>query len=388
MKKVNFPLAALFLMLYFFNSCKEEMTAPVPIAPILKEIRMPEESKTIPGKDVVITGKGFSKSDIVYLKSLLGSIIKVTVKQVTDQKIVIELPKDIEGGSYNVIIERNGLQSILPELLQIPFLVIIDDLKMPSEDVVANTTINIEGKGFLAGDVLLLTSESYPDGVSFKITNVSVSENGITFKVPIGCYGLNEVTIERGLKKGILGNIKIPVSIGDVLGGGVVYYVDETQLHGLICKKENTGTATEQFGPAVAQNLSASTSKTLGSGKENTTKLISKLAIIVEQFPEWKTKKTAAQMCDDEILIEDEITYNDWFLPSQEELIELFKVKNIMATKGAGLPPNNYWTSSEGDGDAAGWSAYYVNFYEATNIVSGNSDKAVWKIGIRAIRSF
>ena len=57
---------------------------------------------------------------------MLGSIIKVTVKQVTDQKIVIELPKDIEGGSYNVIIERNGLQSILPELLQIPFLVIID----------------------------------------------------------------------------------------------------------------------------------------------------------------------------------------------------------------------------------------------------------------------
>lgn len=50
MKKVNFPLAALFLMLYFFNSCKEEMTAPVPIAPILKEIRMPEESKTIPEK--------------------------------------------------------------------------------------------------------------------------------------------------------------------------------------------------------------------------------------------------------------------------------------------------------------------------------------------------
>ncbi len=52
------------------------------------------------------------------------------------------------------------------------------------------------------------------------------------------------------------------------------------------------------------------------------------------------------------------------------------------------MPPNNYWSSSEGDGDAAGWSAFYVNFYEATQIVSGNSDKEGWQIGVRAIRAF
>ena len=72
---------------------------------------------------------------------------------------------------------------------------------------------------------------------------------------------------------------------------------------------------------------------------------------------------------------------------TREELIEVFKVKSLLAEKGVNIPANNYWTSSEGDGEA-GWSAYYVNFYEDTNIVSEICSKSGWKIGVLPIRAY
>ena len=133
----------------------------------------------------------------------------------------------------------------------------------------------------------------------------------------------------------------------------------------------NIGTGTEQFGPEVNSSDAAGTSQNMGSGYTNTQNIVKKFNALqsANNWPEWQG------------------VYADWFLPSREELIEVFKVKSLLAEKGVNIPANNYWTSSEGDGEA-GWSAYYVNFYEDTNIVSEICSKSGWKIGVLPIRAY
>ena len=62
-----FVAAAVVLMAV---GCAEKEAAPVPIAPILKDIVMPAESSSIPGTTIKIMGKGFDVSDKITCKSM------------------------------------------------------------------------------------------------------------------------------------------------------------------------------------------------------------------------------------------------------------------------------------------------------------------------------
>ena len=195
--------------------------------------------------------------------------------------------------------------------------------------------------------------------------------------------------IVRGERKSNLGTITIETNVGDKLGGGVVFWVDATKAHGYIVNMSNIGTGTEQFGPEVNPSDAAGTSQNMGSGYTNTQNIVKKFNALqsANNWPEWQGVKIAAQLCLNNSVTEGNAVYADWFLPSREELIEVFKVKSLLAEKGVNIPANNYWTSSEGDGEA-GWSAYYVNFYEETNIVSEICSKSGWKIGVLPIRAY
>ncbi|MBX2920546.1 MAG: hypothetical protein KF746_00040 [Chitinophagaceae bacterium] len=364
---------------------KNNDAAPVPIAPILKEIVFPNENDVIPGKEATILGKGFSKEDKIFIEADNG-MLEVEVTGATNDYIRFIVPAE-SGGLYTVTVERAGKQTTLDGELSVPFIVVLENVVMPASGVQQGATVKIEGEGFQDGDILQLTAAFYPEGKTYNIP-VTITAKGISFLLPTGAYGANNAIITRGEKKTNLGTIGIEVNAGDELGGGIVYYTESNKVHGFIVSKTNTGTPEEQFGPAVALSGAAGTGKSLGSGKVNTAKLIDKMNAFRQNNSSWNTKKSAAEMCNELSITAGDDTYTDWFLPSQEELIEIFKVKNMLWDKGAGMPANNYWSSSEGDGDAAGWSAFYVNFYEPENIVSGNSDKEGWKIGIRAIRSF
>ncbi len=379
MKKAFYLFAILIACIC--GCSKNNHTEPNPISPILKEIVFP--SDVIPGKETTIRGKGFSKDDKIFIEDDKG-ILEVVVTEATNDYIKFLVPVEV-AGLYVVTVERAGKQTTLDGELFVPFVVVLDNVIMPATNVQQSTTVNIQGEGFLDGDVIQLTAPFYPVNKNIPVT---ITPDGMSFVLPEGAYGVNTVTIVRGERRTQLGTIGIEVNIGDELGGGIIYYIESDKVHGFIVNKTNTGTPQEQFGPGVALSGAAGTSKSRGSGKGNTTKLIDKINTFRQGNNSWNNKKSAAEMCKELSITVGDNTYADWFLPSQEELIEIFKVKNMLWDKGAGMPANNYWSSSEGDGDAAGWSAYYVNFYEAENIVSENSDKEGWKIGIRAIRSF
>ena len=389
MKKLKNSLLVVMLMTSFLVGCKDDVKQPdVPISPILKEIIMPQVADVMPGKVVTILGKGFSSEDKLFLEAESDTTkISVEVIEVTDNLIKFTLPKEC-AGKYMVYDKRAGLISKLDGILSVPYLVVLDNIVIPTNNFKVGMEVTIQGNGFEANDSIRLYSDSYPENVVYKLPT-TLKSNGIGFIVPNGSYGINNMVVSRGIRITTLGSIGIKANIGDAIGGGIVFWVDANQTHGLIVNKTNTGTPLEQFGPGFPLSGAAGTSLEIGTGKDNTTKLVAKMSAYRSANDNiWKTKKSAAEQCDDLVVTDNGLTYDDWFLPSQLELKQVFLQKAMLYTKGATVPANNYWSSSEGTGDAAGWSAYYVNFYESTNYITGNSDKEGWKIGIIAIRSF
>lgn len=376
----------LFCGLFLLWGCqKDDAPKPVPIAPILKEIVFPGINDVMPGREAVIRGKGFDQEDKLFLENETA-MTEADVTFVNNQEIRFIVPEEA-GGAYTVTIERQSLQTTLDGELIVPLVVVIDDLQMPSGTIAAGSKMSIGGSGFLPGDEIQLTASFYPTGKIMAVP-VTVAGEGIEFELPAGAYGQNTVTIVRGQRRSTLGTIGVEVELGAEIGGGVVYYVESNKIHGYIVHKENLGTAAEPFGPGLALSGAAGTGKAIGTGKANTTKLQLKLAAFRQNNNSWNAKKAAFELCDELSVTVNGDTYADWFLPSQGELIELFKVKDMLWSKNAGLPANNYWSSSEGDGDAAGWAAFYVNFYEPVNVVSGYVDKEGWLIGVRPVRYF
>ena len=163
----------------------------------------------------------------------------------------------------------------------------------------------------------------------------------------------------------------MPVAVGDSYGGGIVAYIlvngdtgyDPSVQHGLIAATadQSTGIQWGSYG-----NLIGGTETDIGAGQSNTTTIVTWLNSHSETG-------RAAQLCND--LIVD--GYNDWFLPSKDELDKLYINKVAIG----GFADYGYWSSSEYDA----YSAWYQYFY---NGVQDYSIKTSHTARVRAIRAF
>jgi hypothetical protein len=386
-KKDFVKLLTFSFLLLSMLSCEDTATEDfTPISPILKEIEMPLEANIMPGQATIIKGLGFSNEDKVYFENEEG-ITEVEVISVTDSYIVVIVPIEA-GGEYTVIIERTEKQTTLDSKIKVPFVVPLTDVELPMNSIVQEGEVYILGKGFQDGDMAILTADFYPTDSEFAAPIILTSE-GAKFTLPINTYGINTVLIKRENRQSNLGEITIETNVGDEIGGGVVFWVDANKTHGYIVSKSNVGTPAEQFGPEVTPSDASGTTQEIGSGKVNTQKIIEKMNQLrqLHDWPEWREVKIAAELCNEFSVTDNGGSYSDWFLPSRQELIELFKVKSMLADKGYDIPPNNYWSSSEAEGNA-GWAAYYVNFYEETNVVTDIASKSGWRLGVRPIRTY
>lgn len=371
------------VLTFIYTGCEQEDTiTPTPIPPILKEISFPSESSIMPGKITTITGKGFSGKDKLSLIGDQTYVVEIT--SVNDFDISFIVPKEA-GGQYTVIVERDGQTTTLEEKLKIPLIVVLEDVVLPSAVITQETLVEIVGKGFEQGDKIKLSASFYPEGYEFEIST-NITNNGITFTLPQGAFGVNSLVVTRGNKMTNLGTIIIETNVGDELGGGVVFWVDNSKSHGLICNKSHITESAVNYGPALPE---VGTLADIGSGKENSEKLKKQISDWRQSGDgEWLTKKTVVELCDEHTVTVNEVVYNDWFLPSEGELSELFLAKNIVAEKGAIFKSDNYWTSTEVVGNGWAWAQLYVNFYEPENLVTGVADRVNWLIGVIPIREF
>ncbi len=156
-----------------------------------------------------------------------------------------------------------------------------------------------------------------------------------------------------------------PLAIGDFHEGGVIFYLDNSGESGLVCATSNQ--ADNVPWGCGGTLISGAGGTTLGTGAQNTLDIISGC---LESL-------IAAEWCSSLTLN----GFNDWFLPSQDELNQMFNNKAaIDATSvlfgGTALNTNFYWSSTQINANQAwGYNVFGDDF-------KNNS------YAVRAVRSF
>ena len=354
------------------------------VAPIIVNVVMPSEANALPGTDVTIQGVGFMEGDVIVCKGQDGQAdFTPEVKSVSNTGIVIAVPETAVG-NYKVEVTRNGKTTVLEGTLVIPKVERIDNIVLPTGVVKWGETLTITGNGIKATDKVILESDNYDD---VEIQNAAAADK-VEFVVPVTVYGENTVKIKRDGSLTVLGKVKIgAVAFTNALGG-VVFYVSDEGLHGLVVNPADiTGNIT--YGPSIPMDpFFANTEDGIYKGASNTEKLLNqrKLANEAENEAFHYTAVDPATAC-----AELEVGgYSDWFLPSPAELFLLFDARPTLTEKNLfTVPANNYWSSREFESDPNWvWAMYYVNFYEASEHVSNPCDKTQWSIGTIAMRMF
>ncbi len=158
--------------------------------------------------------------------------------------------------------------------------------------------------------------------------------------------------------------------IGDVHGGGTVFYVDATGEHGLIAAPMDQDSA-EWWNGSIIQ-MPTRDNEEIGTGQTNTAAIVSAQG----------SGNYAAMICSQLVLN----GYDDWFLPSYAEL-GLICENLYHQNQGNFLHQKytTYWSSSGGqeNGDAMACC-----FEQRDGSCGGGKNPSLYKFKVRAVRAF
>ena len=171
-----------------------------------------------------------------------------------------------------------------------------------------------------------------------------------------------------------------PPQVGDFRDGGVVFYVASTPIDlngdgnddtGLVCAIEDQSTGVQWYNGSFTNTGATATS--IGAGAANTATIITSQGATQTNYAAGLAKAY------------DGGGYTDWFLPSKDEIDEMYQNEldiNTTATSngGSSLTYDFYWSSSELSAYSA-WSQRFNN-----NATSDDDKSNLSKV--RAIRAF
>jgi len=144
--------------------------------------------------------------------------------------------------------------------------------------------------------------------------------------------------------------------IGDFAQGGIIFWLDDSGQHGLVCAKEDQGSRVQwdlelifkgsTMYPPKRNTKSVAIADGVYVGKKNTEKII--------EFGGDSNKAYAAIICSELILEEDSCVYEDWYLPSREELNLMYKNRKLinkvaLGKGGSSFNKKHYWSSTDVD---------------------------------------
>jgi serine/threonine protein kinase len=204
------------------------------------------------------------------------------------------------------------------------------------------------------------------DGNTFNVSLSNLQPNTTYY---VRAYATNEAGTAYGEEKSFVTKQKeqttTKLKIGDTYAGGIIFYIDGTGQHGLVCAAYDQSSGAEW---GCNKNAIYGTSTTFGSGQSNTNKIINSCS----------ESSIAAKICNDLVFN----GYSDWFLPSKDELY--FMYKNLKQNGMGDFAGASYWSSSE----YAGHETYFVwlqSFINGDQLLCFEKDDSRY---IRAIRAF
>jgi len=171
----------------------------------------------------------------------------------------------------------------------------------------------------------------------------------------------------------------ITYSVGDFAQGGIVFWVDETGQHGLVCAKVDQSTGIRWHAGTLGNTQAKGDG--LYAGEANTSIIIAAQVAIGDDGSTY-----AARICNELQVTEGGKTYGDWYLPSKDELNLMYQNKATIdtvavANGGSGFTGGVfYWSSTEYDNLAACGHGFPNG--------SQNTLNKNWTNCVRAVRAF
>ncbi|MEJ5245769.1 MAG: DUF1566 domain-containing protein [Bacteroidota bacterium] len=214
----------------------------------------------------------------------------------------------------------------------------------------------------------------------------NLSTNGIITRTGDGTVATRTINPGAGIivtnGNGVNGNPTISVKtyqVGDFAHGGIVFWVDATGQHGLVCAKTDQSTGIRWYAGTSCNTMARGDGPY--AGKANTAIIIATHAALGGD-----TNMYAARMCNELIITEGGTTYGDWYLPSMQELLLMHNNRTAIdstavANGGTALSSNTfYWSSNEYSANMA----KVITFLNGFSSYGGKNTHA----RVRAIRSF
>jgi hypothetical protein len=206
---------------------------------------------------------------------------------------------------------------------------------------------------FYVDGKLLMTDKDAP----FSFSWVPFDEPGGVHVMKIIGFSADGNAIEK------TSEFYIDLAYGEPFGGGTIFYLEGNGEHGLVAASFDLGFDVPTAFEWGDNSLVGAVSRT--DGVANTSKMSGRYisyaaAGLIYGYPQQG--------------------YEDWYIPSVEELLTLYKLRHFVLALREKEPEAEYWTSTEVDGDHA----------LKVNLASGIEDKSAKnkQLRVRPIRKF
>jgi hypothetical protein len=281
----------------------------------------------------------------------------------------IETAIDVTGGTSYAVMGTSQLMSV-------PYALYAKTAKNVANDLVDDADADPTNE-MNTGVVLNGTDLEVTDGNGTIVTDLSTLQNGTgTDDQNISGSGLSGTVLTIGIEGGTSETVELSslttstcgLSIGDTYQGGIIFYLDASGCHGLISAPTDQSTSAKWFNGSY--NDTRAYGSGLFEGKYNTQMI---------NYAQGGTTSAAA-ICGNLPLG----GFNDWYLPSIEELNKMYQ--NIGQGNALGLGNvggfaiSFYWSSTELD-DTNAWRQYFGSGSQYDTNKSFNGY-------VRAVRAF
>jgi hypothetical protein len=306
----------------------------------------------------------------------------------------IETAVDVTGGTNYVVMGTSQLMSVPYALHANTAENVTNDAvndadsdstnEMNTGVVLNGTDLEVtDGKGTIVADLSPLqdgtgTDDQNISGSSLSGTDLIIGIEGGTSET-VALSSLQDVyTGGDGID--VVGTVisEMKYEVGDFAQGGIVFWVDESGEHGLVCAKSDQSNGVRWN--AGTDGITQAKGDGPYSGESNTAIIIAAQVAIGDDGATY-----AARICNEIQITEGGKTYGDWYLPSKEELNQMYMNKatidiTALANGGDGFAVNYYWSSTEYAVSDA-WYQYFSNG-------SQNGTNKSTNFYLRSVRAF